>query len=127
MTSNRKLGAKISGDFGLATVDGNVAKEAAKAVVLNALDTEDAKLMLDMLGLIPPQPEYLPFDHDDAKKERLRKSKIEFNKKRVERNLKAKAKKILEQANASLIGEGDEPEESFEDVVARLRKDAENA
>lgn len=48
---------QINCDFGSgSTVAEYVGTSAARAVAINAIDTHDALLMLDMLGLVPPQP-----------------------------------------------------------------------
>lgn len=50
---------QIRGDFGSGQgVSDLVAKAAARKVVTDAVSTDDATLLLDMLGLIPPQPGY---------------------------------------------------------------------
>lgn len=60
---------QIKGDFGNnETLDYWVAETAAKAVVLNANDTDEAKLFLDMLGLIVPQPGFEPTTLEKRKK-----------------------------------------------------------
>lgn len=55
-------------DFGSATtVDPRVAKQAAKAVVQHSAGTDDALLLLDMLGLIDPLPGNEPTDLNKTK------------------------------------------------------------
>ena len=50
----RRILAKIN--FQGETLDKKVVLKAAKAVVVHADTSEYAKLLLDMLGIIPPQP-----------------------------------------------------------------------
>jgi hypothetical protein len=74
-------------DFGGATtVRPEVAKLAAKAVVLNSTGTEDALALLDMLGLIQPRPGNEPLDlrsqqgKDRRATDRARRAQLELEK-----------------------------------------------
>ena len=55
MLTRRKLREKLTFDFTWATIDPQVGEMAAKAVVINAKDPDEAILLLDMLGLVHPQ------------------------------------------------------------------------
>lgn len=116
---------KVNNDFGMLGVDQPVAEAAAKAVVSNSHSTEDALLMLDVLGLIPPQPGYLPFEHEDSKAERSAKRKEEFRLKREGQREAARQRREAEMLrhggiDDTEIGEGITVAEPWEAVVKRI-------
>jgi hypothetical protein len=82
------------------TVDPQIALVAAKAVVLHATDTEDAVMLLDVLGLIPPQEGNEPSDRGKVIKEQYAQAKKDRKLSQVDVRLK-KANVTLEE-----IGEG---------------------
>lgn len=100
---------EINNDFGSCAIDSEVAKIAAKAVCSNALDIDDARLILDILGLINPQPGYYPFDSEESKLERRRES---YERKRREKVIRDAKKSKLNATNEE-IGEVDNIDDSF--------------
>jgi len=61
---------RINSDFGSGiSVAPEVAKVAARAVALNTTGTDDGRLLLDMLGLIPAQPGFEIVSHTGRKNE----------------------------------------------------------
>ena len=92
----------MKSDFGSGTtIDPHVAKQAAKAVVQHSVGTDDALLLLDMLGLIDPLPGNEPKDHVKAQ----RASSLETRRDRTARK-KAQLKKL--NATPEEIGEVEE-------------------
>lgn len=92
-------------DFGSGcTVDKKAAHLAAKTVTRNAEDTKDALFLLDMLGLIPPQPGYESITQNQYR-EKQRNSK----RREEVRMRKRKEREAIE--IAKLIEQGISPEE----------------
>lgn len=77
---------ELCSDFGSGTtIDPRIAKQAAKTVAKRSVGIDDAVLLLDMLGLIPPQPGNEPTDLRTTKHKinletrRLRKAQYKEN------------------------------------------------
>lgn len=80
--------SEIVSNFGYGnSVDANLAVKAARKVALDAKDTDDARLLLDVLGLIPPQLGFEPGDPRETKRERNR---------RAYRNVQSKKKEEVD-------------------------------
>jgi len=61
----------INSDFGSGTtIDPRVAQQAARAVAILVDNVDDARVFLDILGLIPPQPGFEPMDKRNVKNKR---------------------------------------------------------
>ena len=84
-------------------VDSKVAKQATNTVVVNSSGTEDAILLLDMLGLIPPQPGNEPKE--------LGKTKAKINLDGRRERTKQRKQEQLDKMNVTPeeMGEVDEP------------------
>lgn len=87
---------QITGDLTFTTVDKRVATSAAKAACINATDKKDALLLLDMLGLIPPQAGYLPYESTESKAQRKEARRLQFKEVRDQQAETRRAEKALE-------------------------------
>lgn len=110
---------QINCDFGRGvTVQRWSAERAAKAAALNAKDPKDCRLLLDMLGLIPPQEQ----DGNVVKNGVKEKQKIDRDRDREQKREVAKRKKqlarrkqALQETLDRLNATPDEIGESFDD------------
>lgn len=84
--------SQINSDFGNSiTVDPRVALQAAKAVAIQVENVDDARVMLDMLGLIPPQPGFEEVSKKDDRN-RLARDRLEMKRLRGEKSKREKAR-----------------------------------
>lgn len=75
----------INSDFGhYIRVEQPIADIAAKAVCMNAESPRDALLLLDMLGLIPPQPGYEVKTIKESQKEDAKRQRDEEKARKLE-------------------------------------------
>jgi hypothetical protein len=93
----------ITSDMGSGVrIDPEIAHAAARVVALKSMNTGDALLLLDMLGLIPTQPGFEPVDLSKSKSRRYYEASKEsgqydaHNEKRRARREEAKRKRQLD-------------------------------
>lgn len=90
---------KLISDFGSGvTLDPRVVRKAAIACVLRACDEEDAITMMDILGIIPPQPGNEIADKRTFKNEQTRETR------KVRRELLKELKAKKKEEDMSRLG-----------------------